>query len=100
MSDGHRSGRSTGRVSCKSTELKRCSMTEMRWNKYEVSLTTQIRRPSSEMKSRVVELKTLRFSTATGLGWVGSHFPAHVMGWVAFGEEKRTHVHLCSAVAT
>ena len=26
MSDGHRSGRSTGRVSCKNTELKRCSM--------------------------------------------------------------------------
>ena len=23
-------------VSCKSTELKRCSMIEMRWNKYEV----------------------------------------------------------------
>jgi len=38
MSDGHRSGRSTGRVSCKSTELKRCSMMEMRWNKYEVLL--------------------------------------------------------------
>ena len=36
MSDGQRSGRSTGRVSCKSTELKRCSMIEMRWNKYEV----------------------------------------------------------------
>jgi len=34
MLDGHRSGRSTGRVSCKSTELKRCSMIEMRWNKY------------------------------------------------------------------
>jgi len=34
MSDGHRSGRSTGRVSCKSTELKRCSMTEMRWKYY------------------------------------------------------------------
>ena len=48
MSDGHRSGRSTGRVSCESTELKRCSMIEMRWNKYEVSLAspvwTQIRR--------------------------------------------------------
>ena len=26
MSDGQRSGRSTGRVSCKSTELKRCSI--------------------------------------------------------------------------
>jgi len=38
MSDGQRSGRSTGRVSCKSTELKRCSAIEMRWNKYEVSL--------------------------------------------------------------
>jgi len=38
MSDGHRSGRSTGRVSCKSTELKRCSMIEMRWNKYEILL--------------------------------------------------------------
>ena len=32
MSDGQRSGRSTDRVSCKSTELKRCSMIEMRWN--------------------------------------------------------------------
>jgi len=41
MSDGHRSGRSTGRVSCKSTELKRCSMIEVRWNKYEVSLAPQ-----------------------------------------------------------
>jgi len=28
-----RSGRSTGRVSCKSTELKRCSMIEMRWDR-------------------------------------------------------------------
>ena len=34
MSDGHWSGRSTGTVSCKSMELKRCSMIEMRWNKY------------------------------------------------------------------
>jgi len=42
MSDGQRSGRSTGRVSCKSTELKRCSMTEMRWNKYEVSLASPV----------------------------------------------------------
>ena len=42
MSDGHRSGRSTGRVSCKSTELKRCSMIEIRWNKYEVSLASPI----------------------------------------------------------
>ena len=70
MLDGHRSGRSTGRVSCKSAELKRCSMIEMRWNKYEVSLAspvwTQIRRPSSEIKFRVVELKTPRFSTAIG----------------------------------
>jgi len=33
MSDGPRSGRSTGRVSCKSTELKRCSIIEMRWNR-------------------------------------------------------------------
>ena len=57
MSDGPRSGRSTGRVSCKSTELKRCSVIEMRWNKYEVSVAspvwTQIRRPSSEIKFRV-----------------------------------------------
>jgi len=70
MSDGHRSGRSTGRVSCKSTELKRCSMMEMRWNKYEVSLAspvwTQIRRPSSEIKFRVVELNTPGFFTAIG----------------------------------
>ena len=42
MSDGHRSGRSAGRVSCKSTELKRCSMIELRWNKYEVSLTSHV----------------------------------------------------------
>jgi len=26
MTDDHMSGRSTGRVSCKSTELKRCSI--------------------------------------------------------------------------
>jgi len=32
MSDGQRSGKSTGRVSCKSTQLKRCSMIEMHWN--------------------------------------------------------------------
>jgi len=38
MSDGYRSA--TGRVSCKSTELKRCSMIEMRWSKYEVSLAS------------------------------------------------------------
>ena len=65
MSDGQSSGRSTGRVSCKSTELKRCSVIEMRWNKCEVSLAspvwTLIRRPSSEIKFRVVELKTPRF---------------------------------------
>jgi len=42
MSDGHRSGRSTGRVSCKSMELKRCSMIEMCWNKYEVSLASPV----------------------------------------------------------
>ena len=42
MSDGRRSGRSTGRVSCKSTELKRCSVAEMRWNKYEVSLASPV----------------------------------------------------------
>jgi len=37
MSDGERSGRLTGRVSCKSTELKRRSIIEMRLNKYEAS---------------------------------------------------------------
>jgi len=42
MSDGQWSGRSTGRVSCKSTELKRCSMIEMRWNKYEVFLASPV----------------------------------------------------------
>jgi len=42
MSDGHRSGRSSGRVSFKSTELKRCSMIEIRWNKYEVSLISLV----------------------------------------------------------
>jgi len=42
MSDGQRSGKSTGRVSCKSTELKRCSIIEMRWNKYEVSLASPV----------------------------------------------------------
>ena len=41
-------------------------MIEMRWNKYEVSLASQIRRPSSEIKLRVVELMTPRFSTAIG----------------------------------
>ena len=44
---------------------KRCSMIEMRWNKYEVSLAspvwTQIRRPSSEIKIRVVKLKTPKY---------------------------------------
>ena len=41
-SDGQRSGRSTSRVSYKSTELKRCSVIEMRWNKYEVSLASPV----------------------------------------------------------
>jgi len=42
MSDGQRSGRSTGRVLCKSTELKRCSMMEMRWKRYKVSLASPV----------------------------------------------------------
>ena len=43
MPDGHRrSGRSTGSVSCKRTELKRCSVTEMRWDKFEVSLRSPV----------------------------------------------------------
>jgi len=42
MSGGHKSGRSIGRVLCKSTELKRCSMIEMRWNNYEVSLASHV----------------------------------------------------------
>jgi len=42
MSDGQRSGRSTGRVSGKSTELKRSSMIEMRWNTYGVSLASPV----------------------------------------------------------
>jgi len=42
MSNGQRSGRSTGRVLCKSTELKRCSMIEMRWKRYEVSLASPV----------------------------------------------------------
>ena len=54
------SDRSTGRVLCQSTELKRCSIIEMRWNQYKVSLTslvwTRLRRLSSEIKFRVVEL--------------------------------------------
>ena len=36
----------------------------MRWNRYEISLAS--RRPSSEIKFRVVKLKTPRFSTAIG----------------------------------
>ena len=83
MSDGHRSGRWTGN---KSTELKRCRMIEMRWNKYEVSLAspvwTQIRRPSSEIKFRVVELKTPRFlSTAIGYAF-GDHVISS-LAWIA-----------------
>ena len=89
MSDGQRSGRSTGRVSCKRTELKRCSMIEMRWNKYEVSLAspvwTQIRRPSSEIKFRVVERKTPRFSTA-----IGSNLYAEDRVWVLLWWRCRT----------
>jgi len=54
MSDGYRSGRSTGRVSCKSTELKRCSMIEMRWNKYEVSLASFVNTNSAaEFRNKV-----------------------------------------------
>ena len=32
----------TGRTSCKSTELKHCSMIKMHWNKYEVSLASPV----------------------------------------------------------
>jgi len=35
---GYKSGMSTVRESCKSTELKRCIATELRWSKYAVSL--------------------------------------------------------------
>jgi len=42
MLDGHRSGRSTGRMSCKGTELRHCSMIEMRWNEYAVSLASPV----------------------------------------------------------
>ena len=77
MSDGHRSGRSTGRVSrCKSTELKRCNMTEMRWNMYEVSLTspvwTQIRQPSSEIKFGAVEVIIINIIIITTQWCTGS----------------------------
>ena len=34
MSDGHRYSRATGRVSCKSTELKRCSIIKMHYYYY------------------------------------------------------------------
>jgi len=45
MLDGYKLfGMSTVKVSCKSTELKRCIATEMRWNKYELSLNS----PDSE----------------------------------------------------
>jgi len=37
MLDGYESGMSSARESCKSTELKRCIATEMRWSKYELS---------------------------------------------------------------
>jgi len=39
MLDGYESGMSSARESCKSTELKRCIATEMRWNKYELSIS-------------------------------------------------------------
>jgi len=58
------SGRSTGRVSCKSTELKRCSIgISMKFLSHLLCEQSQIRRPSSEIKFRVVQLKTPRFST-------------------------------------
>ena len=79
MSDGPRSGRSTDRVSCKSTELKRCSMIEMRWNKYEVSLAspvwTQIRRPSSEIKFRVVIIIVINYVSTHESASNEWHFP-------------------------
>ena len=40
MLDGYESGMSSARESCKSTELKRCIATEMRWSKYELSRTS------------------------------------------------------------
>jgi len=65
MSDGQRSGKSTGRVSFKSTELKRCSMIEMRWkmrwNKYEVSLASII---------IINTLSLVRVNTELSVGWV------------------------------
>jgi len=69
MLDDYKSSMSTVRESCKSTELKRCIATEMRWSKYEVSLTSpdweEIRRPSSTSESSVDELSVMRFWTAT-----------------------------------
>ena len=39
MLDGYESGMSSARESCKSTKLKRCIATEMRCNKYELSIS-------------------------------------------------------------
>jgi len=70
MLDGYKSGMSAIRVSCKSIELKHRMATEMRWNKYKLSVTSsdweQIPRSSSKMKSNIDELSALRFSTAAG----------------------------------
>ena len=35
-------GQLSDRVSCKIKELKHCNVIEMRWNKYEVSLTSSV----------------------------------------------------------
>ena len=79
MSDGHRSGRSTGRVSCKSTELKRCSMTEMRYcyyyyykrmpwsqKKLQEHLSTGKVKPTTVSRRLRTGVKTVRDQTS---GW-------------------------------
>ena len=68
----------SGKESCKSTELKRWSATEIRWNKYKVSLgsfeTLLSRRLSSEKNEVVDVLNPPRLSTA--------------MGWIVYAEDR------------
>ena len=59
MSDGQRSGRSTGRVSCKSTELKRCSMIEMRRNKFYYYFDPGTQFPGNE---KITQFNTKKYS--------------------------------------
>jgi len=68
MSDGHRSGRSTGRVSCKCTELKRCIIITMKCRevrkKLQEYLTTEKNKTDDNLTQDKNRSQTVRGQTS------------------------------------